>query len=188
MTLRIDYWNCAAGLVRKFDYIKERILANNLDAFFVAEAEIRLGYDSGFLSIDGYDMVTSKTLQSRGKSRLICFKKREMKVEWERMGELDDVVILSHGVATFVGIYRGFKTYELETEKSNWERLFNGLSKLDFEKPLFLFGDLNVDQNKPQACFFGELSDWSLERGLCIYNPGTTRARLVGGGDAGVRP
>jgi len=181
MSFKIDYWNCAAGLVRKFDYIKEQILTNNLDAFFVAEAEIRSGNDLGFLSMNGYDLVTSKTLNTRGKTRLICFKKQWLKMNDDLMSEWDDIIVLSSNEATFVGIYRGFKTFESETERSNWERLLHSMSGLNFNKPTFIFGDFNVDLNNPSARFYNELSDWSFERGLEMHNPGITRARLVGG-------
>jgi len=36
--------------------------------------------DYGVLSIDGYDLVCSQTLETRGNSRLVCFKRKEIKV------------------------------------------------------------------------------------------------------------
>jgi len=55
MSLNVFYWNCGSGLLRKFDFVKSLVLENNLDALFIAEAEVRSDLNLGCLSIDGYE-------------------------------------------------------------------------------------------------------------------------------------
>jgi len=79
MSLNIYYWNCAAGLLKKIDYIKELITGNNVDIFFVAEAELKIDSDLSVLNMSGYDLIVSQTFISRKKARLICYKKKDIK-------------------------------------------------------------------------------------------------------------
>jgi len=128
MVLRIFYWNCASGLIRKLDFIKDLIAENNLDAIFIAESEIRSNFDLSLLSLDGYDLVLSNTYLTRGNSRLICLKKTDMKTV-AAQADFDEIIALEKDNLTFIGVYRPFKTFDLETERSNFDRLFTILIK-----------------------------------------------------------
>jgi len=80
MVLRINYWNCGSGILKKFDLIKEMIVDNNLDMFFVSECEIRFDLDLSCLSIMGYKVVLANTIESRKKARILCIMKTGCKV------------------------------------------------------------------------------------------------------------
>jgi len=178
MSLKIFYWNCGSGLLRKLDFIKYVILENHLDAFFISEAEVASNFDTGCLSVTGYDTIFSQTLMSRGKTRLICFKKCEL-VTLSIGSEFDDVICLSYGGKTIVGLYRGFKCFDQETEKSNFDRLLATLSELNFNSETFIIGDFNIDVSKKSSRFLNELIEWNDSKGLNILDSGTSRARWV---------
>jgi len=108
MSLKTFYWNCGSGLLRKIDFVKDLIHENNLDILFIAEADIRLGDDYGCLSIDGFDIILSQTFNSRGKARLICYKKYELDII--TLGsEFDNIIGIRMKNIIVVGIYRVFK-------------------------------------------------------------------------------
>lgn len=180
MSLKIYYWNCASGLLRKIDYIRELIKQDNVDLFFVAESEIRYDCDFGCLTLTGYDIVAANTINSRGKARLICFKKQGFS-KVEGLNEFNDALIFQLGNVSVAGIYRGFKLFEGESESSNFLRLIGDLNKLDPNRELVVVGDFNLDQNKKEGILHRELNDWVLEKGLSILKLGITRARLVTG-------
>jgi len=178
MSISIYYWNCAAGLLRKIDYIRDLITGNKVDIFFVAEAEIKAEYDTSVLKIEGYDLIVSKTISSRKRSRLICYKRDSFKVV-EMFDDRNEIIGLSKGGHLFIGLYRGFKVFDDETECSNWERILADLGKLDFDKKVTIIGDYNIDLSKENSRFQNELKEWSFSKGLSIQEAGITRARLV---------
>lgn len=73
MALNVNCSNCGSGLLKKLNLVKELIDEKKIDIFYVAEAKVRLDYDLGCLSHKGYSLYTANTLQSRGKSRIICW-------------------------------------------------------------------------------------------------------------------
>jgi len=124
----IWYWNCASGFLKKIDFIKELIRTNRVDVFFLAETEIKGDANLDFLSIDGYDFICAKTLSTRNKARLACFKKNDIKLVKTSV-ILNDVIILESQYGIYAGVYRGFKCYSGETVVSNWERILDELNE-----------------------------------------------------------
>jgi len=178
MVLRAFYWNCGSGIVKKFDYFKDLAITNNLDAIFIAESDIRLDADVGFLSIDGYELILSNTLESRGLSRLICFKKphlNQVKID----SQYDEVIALEKGDITVVGIYRAFKCYENESERTNFERLIQSVGKIKRQKEFYILGDFNIDIGKVDSRFKNDLIEWCDLNDLVCNNLGITRRRWV---------
>jgi len=180
MSMKIYYWNCAAGLLKKLDYVRDLIKENDVDLFFIAEAELRYGSDLGCLTLSGYDLITSNTFASRGKSRLVCYKKQGFE-SLTGLNEFNDILVFNYKSYTIVGLYRGFKLFEGETELSNFLRLLLDMNKLNPEKEIVVVGDFNIDQQKNDTRLHKELNDWILEKGLSVMNTGITRARLVNG-------
>lgn len=178
MVLKINYWNCSSGLINKFDAIKEMILEEDLDAFFIAESEIRSNYDFGCLSVEGYDLVCAKTLESRGKARLISWVKEHYK-PFSIGSELNDLIALECGNAVIVALYRGFKCWEGETERSNLTRIFEALDQINYEKEVYCIGDFNIDRLKANARFSDDLNEWCDTRMIQCVSPGITRSRWV---------
>jgi len=80
MSLKIQYWNCAAGFLKKFDYVKDLIVEHGVYIFFVAESEIRYDDNLDIFSLCGYEVVVSETITSRGKARILCFKRNTIKI------------------------------------------------------------------------------------------------------------
>lgn len=178
MALKINYWNCGSGLLKKLDLVKEMIDENKIDIFFIAEAEVRLEFDLGCLSHDGYNLFTSNTLQSRGKSRIICLARKEFK-KFELGSEFNDLIAIDCEGMNVVGYYRGFKCFDGETERSNLWRLLDAFSDLDFNKDTYIIGDMNVDLSETKSRFYDELHEWCDMKSLTISSVGVTRSRWV---------
>jgi len=180
--LNIFYWNCASGIVKKIDFIKQTIRDKGAHIFFIAEAEVPLGMDLGVFRIAGYDLVCAKTIQSREKARLICYVKQNMFQQMEdTLNPYNDIIMLTHKNLTIVGLYRGFKLHENENDRSNWLRLMSDLNSVITSNEVFIVGDLNVDVSKLNSRFHDELKFWSDSHGLNICSQGVTRRRKVMG-------
>jgi len=178
--MKIFYWNCAAGLPKKLDFVKDLINENNIDAFFIAEAEIRSDFDLSVLSMRGYDLILSDTFLTRGKSRLICLKKHYLNVK--RVGsDYDEIIVLEHKNTSVIGLYRPFKVHDGETEESNFTRMLNTLRNIEMKRERFIIGDFNIDLNKISTKFRDELSEWSDNLNLSVVEVGITRSRWVSG-------
>jgi len=175
----VSYWNCASGLLKKLDVIKNQIKSKKIDLFFVAESEISVDYDCNFLNIQGYETLFSETRTTRGRARLLCYAKINQFKRLPVNNHYNDVVVLQHGKKIFAGVYRGFKLFEAETERSNWARLFDELARIDYKNEVYIIGDLNVDIGRHDSRFHSELRDWTDTRGLNIINLGVTRRRKV---------
>lgn len=178
MPLKIFYWNCGSGILSKFDFLKAVILENNLDAIFISEADVRSTFDLGCLSINGYDLVLASTFLSRGKARIICFKKHELGV-LPLGSEFDNIIAIKHKNLILVGLYRCFKCYENENERSNFERILNGLNNNDTNKDVVIIGDFNINLDNNNARFLNELTEWMDSRGMSVIECGTSRSRWV---------
>jgi len=144
MKFKVYFWNCCSGLLRKIDFVTDLIVSNNLDVFFIAESEVRSDFNLGCLSIDGYDLVCAKTLHSKNKSRIICYKKPEIKV-LDIENDCDDMIGIGFDDAIVMGLYRGFKCSPGETKGSNFRRMLETLNKLDKNKKVYIIGDFNID-------------------------------------------
>jgi len=120
----------------------------------------------------------SNSFVSRGKSRLVCYKKQGFEIV-TGLNEFNDVLAFNYKSTTIVGLYRGFKLFDGETETSNFFRLLNDLNLLDPEREIVVVGDFNIDQQKNDTRLHRELNDWVLEKGLTVIKTGITRARLV---------
>jgi len=178
MTLKIFYWNCGSGLVRKLDFIFDLIRVNNVDVFFVSEADFSIEQNPQVLNIDGYETVFSRTLKSRNKSRLLCFKKSAIQT-LNCGSELDEVITLSYQNVVIVGLYRPFKCYDGETERTNLDRLLRSLGEHDLSKETFIIGDFNIDIDKAESRFYPELMQFADSKALTSVSLGITRARWV---------
>jgi len=178
MPLKIFYWNCGSGLLSKFDFMKAITLENNLDALFISEADVRSDFDLGCLSIIGYDLVLASTYLSRGKARLVCFKKHELGV-FPLGSEFDNIIALKYDDLIIVGLYRCFKCYDNENERSNFERILGGLSNIDIRKEVVIIGDFNINIDNNNARFLNELTEWMDSKGLSVIECGTSRSRWV---------
>jgi len=154
--------------------------SNDLDVFFIAEAEIRFEFDLSCLYIDGYDIALSNTIDSRKKSRLICFKKANIEVI-EIENELDDIICLGSGDITVIGLYRGFKCFENETVGSNFARILKTLDRVDFKKRVYIIGDFNIDMMKLLSPLKDDLLEWCDSHDMKLSEIGVTRARWVAG-------
>jgi len=56
------FWNCANGVIAKFDAIEYYIKTKVPDIFFIAEAEIKKSKDYSCMSFPGYQAEFSSTL------------------------------------------------------------------------------------------------------------------------------
>jgi len=142
-------------------------------------SEVRQGFDTGFLALEGYETIYSKTLLTRKKSRLMCLKRPHVKLV-ETTDELNDIITVEVDGIMVCGVYRGFKCHAGESEISNWERLLKDLEKLNFNKEVIIVGDLNIDPNKT-TYLCKELLSFCDSKGLTVLDHGITRARMVAG-------
>jgi len=173
MSLKVCYWNCGAGLLKKIDFVRELIAGKNVDAFFIAESEIKGDVDLGCLNIQNYNIHLSDTINTRGKSRLICFAKQNL-IRVRLGSDLNDLIALQKGDSKVVGIYRGFKCYPGETELSNYKRLMDSFDGLDLNQSVYIVGDFNIDISSHEARLYNELQEWCDSKGLIISSPGIT--------------
>jgi len=177
----VIYWNCASGLVKKLDFVKDKFISKDTDILFVSEVEITDKWDRSFLEINGFDLHLSETLLTKGKSRLLCFARQNCFKLLSPHNKSNEVLILQQGKTIIAGVYRGFQTYENETERSNWVRLIDELSHLKLSSEVFIVGDLNVNLNNSKSRFLRELNEWSDSYSLNVINLGITRRRAVAG-------
>jgi len=136
-----------------------------------------------FMNINGYSIIFSGPYLTKGKSRLIAIVKdgsfREITLP---ANSLNEVIGLKLGNSIIVGVYRPFKVHELETERSNFDRLLMGLDsipKAPTDK-ILVVGDFNIDMLKSDSRFRNELTDWVDVSGLEFMKHEVTRARKVG--------
>jgi len=179
MDVKILYWNCAAGLLKKIDYLREVAMEMNADIIFISECEVKNEFDLGFLALEGYETCFAKTLLSRNKARLMCFRKPCVKLI-DITDELNDIIVVEMNGVMVCGAYRGFKCFEGESEIKNWERMVKDFEKLNYQKEVVIVGDLNIDPTK-ETYLCKELLNFCDSKGLSIVDRGITRARLVAG-------
>jgi len=178
MSLKVCYWNCGSGLLKKIDFVRDQIVGKNVDAFFIAESEIKKESDLDCLNIQNYNIHLADTISTRGKTRLMCYAKQNL-TRFKLGSDLNDLIALQKGDSKVIGIYRGFKCYPGETELTNYKRLLDSFDGLDLNKSVYILGDFNIDLNNHEAHLINELQEWCDSRGLLISSPGITRARWV---------
>jgi len=179
MSVTCGYWNCASGLVRKTSFIHYLISSRNLDALFIAEAEVCENIDMSFLIPVGFELFLSPTLKSRKKSRLICLARSGIfRLIVSGRDARNDLLVLEQKNSYFIGVYRGFKCFDGETERSNFVRILNDLDHLDYNKDITIVGDLNIDVESSSR-FKNELLEWTDKHGLSIAETDYTRRRVV---------
>ena len=180
----VSYWNCAAGLSRKWDLVHSYILEHDPDVLFVAEAEIPAGADLGFLNIEGYRLELSNTVRSRNKSRLICLCKPFFDRKEDLEEDLNEIIVLKHKSAIICGSYRPFKCHENESQYSNFIRLLGNLERVaekgGIMSKLFV-GDYNIHTENINCKMAKDLECWADKHELCQMVDTPTRVRIVSG-------
>jgi len=142
----ITYWNCGSGLIGKWQIIKDHILTNKCDAFFLAEADIKSGQQLQVFDIQGYNFAQANTI-IKGKCRLACWFRPDLfKRRLDLEQQNNDLITLEFKNCIITGIYRPFKCFTGETLRSNFDRLMSNLQTIasTCQKVLFI-GDLNVN-------------------------------------------
>jgi hypothetical protein len=181
---RVFYWNCAAGLVGKWDIIRAWIEAERPDVFFISEADIAVGVDTSLFGISGYTFATSSTLNIVNKARMVCwyrnFFNRSTNLEFTG----NEIMVLHHKKSCIVGLYRPFKCYFNETHKSNFDRLMSNLYAIGSNtghSNLLVVGDFNVHINSANRDAFAiALEEWADKFILSQQVTFSTRFRMVG--------
>jgi len=185
MSMNIGYWNCASGVLKKFNTIKGLITEKNLEAFFVSESDFLFGKDLSAFQIEGMTLNHSATLEARGKTRISCWFK-DCFVNLTELQEFgNEIIVLKHVSQNYlaVGIYQPFKLYQNETLRSNLTRLLQNLSRVyEANSRIVIVGDFNVQFDSLLPCPLKILLDeWSSSLNLDQIVQHKTRARLVQG-------
>ena len=181
---KIFYWNCGSGLISKWDIIVDYILRYQIDAFFIAEADLLCSRDLSLFHVPGYKVEFANTLQTRGKTRLICV----CREKFQRVENLEvahnDIICLRLKDNFTVGIYRPFKCFPGETLSSNFDRLIENLylvtGSLVNGQEITVVGDFNINL-LAQSSWGDRLVQWSDDYLFDQYVDGITRSRLVSG-------
>ena len=179
---RVAYWNCCSGLVRKWDFINDYIIENDIDIFFVAEAELPSNRDHSLFSVPGYTLEVANTLTTRGRARLISLRKEV----YQRVNDLEcdfnDIICLRAGNQFCVGVYRPFKCFSGETLTSNFERFIENLyligGSLQNGERVTIIGDMNINLDD-QSQWSNRLISWSDDFVLDQLVHEITRSRMV---------
>jgi len=184
--MSIYYWNCASGLVRKWETIRDIVLGESPLVFFVAEADVKFGMDLSFLNINGYRLALNSTFASMGKCRLICFYKESVKRLCHLEEDGNELMVFSANNQIIVGTYRPFKCFDGETISSNFNRLIDNLSHVvkqcsSHKSLVHIVGDLNIDMNNENSPFFRKFQDWLDNFALAQIVKNDTRSRMVSG-------
>jgi len=177
----VIWWNCAGGILSKIDYLNDfcRSKKSKPLLIFISEAEVN-DHMLGLINLNGYSILTAKTIKN-GKSRVICYINEKVKSFKEVKVSDDSIDVLAIDIQgyRFVGLYKGFKTREGETQLSFFNRYIKVLTDLTCtDRKLIIGGDFNVDLNKTSN-FREFLEKWSLEAGLTQIVKENTRRRLV---------
>jgi len=175
------WWNCGGGIKNKIEYIKYTLSTLNPIALFISEAEIGKFDDLGVITVENYDLLTSKNLEF-GKSRSAVYVRSEIKYKRLERSEKDSAEIVSLLIDgnVLLGIYRPFKpTVEGESLVENFDRLVNALKKVEIDcNNIYIGGDFNVDW-RADSTMKEKLVELSVELNLCQLINEITRTRLV---------
>lgn len=177
------FWNCASGLFNKKPSVEKYIVHFNPSLFFISECDISPSHMLKLLSIPGYHIDVSKTIDTQKKGRLLAYVKTSAGFIRRHDLELthNDVLVYSSKHITVAGVYQGFKTYDNESVISNLDRLLFNLKLIcERSQQLIIGGDFNVDpQRSDQKSRLLEI--WQTECGLDQLVTNTTRMRYVDG-------
>lgn len=177
----ICWWNCAGGILSKFDYIKDFLKTNPIKPtiLFIAEADKR-EHQLSLIQIEGYSIITALTL-AEGKSRVIGYINNSI-TNFKQIKISDpfvDIVGIDVSGYRFIGVYKGFKTPGNETLSSYFEKYMKELNKITkTERKVLIGGDFNVNLNHDTANK-KDLDEWSTRTGLSQLITMNTQRRLV---------
>ncbi len=180
----ISYWNCAAGLSRKWDFVQSYIYEHDPDILFIAEAEIPAGSDISFLRVGEYRLELSNTFKTRSKSRLICLCKPVFDRREDLEGDLNEIIVLKHRSTLICGAYRPFKCYDNESQYTNFVRLldnFESVAEQGKRMSKIFVGDYNIHVENVNCKMSRDLTDWADTHELCQLVTTPTRVRVVNG-------
>jgi len=180
--MSILYWNISAGLLSKWDYVRDLVEKYRPDVFFISEAELRGGLDHRCLNIQDYEIVMSNTMSLRGKARIIALVKQNGPTEIVVQNNSgNEIIFLKSKNCWVVGCYRPFKTFDNETISSNFNRMLESLKQIPPDSPIIVVGDLNIDPYRDETNLKQSLIEWSDRKGLELIELGITRSRKVAG-------
>ncbi len=132
---------------------------------------------------EGYRTEYSQTINTRGKSRLICFCKPFFKRLTNLENYLNEIIVLKSGSNVASGVYRPFKCFQNETPSTNFERLLANLELISSScsKGTFksFIGDFNIHLDNFNCSMSRKLGDWSDLWNLTQIVDFNTRSRMV---------
>jgi hypothetical protein len=180
---KIYYWNCAAGLVGKWDLIRGWLDTERPDVLFVSEADIMGGVDTSLFNLPGYTFALCSTMALHNKSRMACWYRNFFNRNHNLEETGNEIIVLQHKKSLIVGLYRPFKCYVGETHKSNFDRLLTNLYNIGTNAShsnLLVVGDFNVHLMGHKDSFGIALEEWADRFILSQLVSCDTRIRLVG--------
>jgi hypothetical protein len=178
------FWNCASGVFNKKAYIEKYTQMFNPLVFFISECDLSPNHMVGLLSIRGYRIEVSKTIEINKKGHIMALIKDKAGIT--RLDKYEDpqneIIVLKKDAKIIVGVYAGFKTFANESVNSNFDRLLNNLSQIcsKFQKVL-VGGDFNVDVDRDHCAKSKNFGLWIAENSLDRLEFGQTRQRIVAG-------
>jgi hypothetical protein len=108
---KIFNWNCVACLIGKWDLVKYWMDTDRPEAFFLLEADIHNNMDLGVFNVPGYKVETCGTLQTQGKSTMICWYRNFLTEIW--LLNTQKMRLLFSGIKNIIaGLYHPFKCFE----------------------------------------------------------------------------
>jgi len=178
----IIYWNCGSGLQKKnLHQIKWYLENKQPEIFLVAEADLLRDKELSVFQCTGYIFHQSKTINSRGKCRLVAWVRPDYIREDGLEMDGNEIMIFSKNGLRIVGLYRHFKCYDGENMRTNFDRLMENLHLISTNE-LIIVGDFNVDPQRDFDSYFGRrLKEWKNECLLDQLTESETRTRLVAG-------
>jgi len=183
MSLSILYWNCAAGLYNKLPFLQDFVTHKVVDIIYVAETDLKPTFRTDLYNIQGYRIELSKTFNTKGKCRLICYAKNSSNLKLLAHLEKDDneIIVMGSKNSVTVGIYFPFKLEQGETRLTNLNTLVNNLRdiaiNLNSNYSINVLGDFNVNTQKDSR-ELDILRTWSDSFGLAQIVEEETRTRV----------
>lgn len=159
----VSYWNCAAGLLCKWDFVQLYVEEHKPDILFIAESEIPSNANLNFPKIEGYRTEYSNTISTRNKARLICFCKPFFDRKSDLENNLNEIIVLKHKSSIICGIYRPFECFENESQMSNFNQFVSNLESVatySANMSKLFTGDFNVHLDNDNCKMRQNLEAW----------------------------
>jgi len=124
--------------------------------------------DLNALKIKGYSLLVANTID-RGKCRLVCWFNEKLGCRVPQLETVNnDVIVLHCGNVCIVGLYRPFKCYPGENQRTNFDRLMANLERCaSTYNEICITGDINVNFKSIQVCpFRTQLENFMLKHNL----------------------